>query len=216
MPNNFFKKMLSRLTDNYNKDENSNVAKVIKLIADELEELTESTKRVRDWRDIDQAEGATLDRLGYNVQQFRGLAGDDIYRVLIKSRIARNRSDGSINTIIRVLSLALDSDPSEIRIVETYDDPFEPEPAGISVIEVPIAKLLEIGMTGEQFGRMVAKTAAAGVGVKAIELYGTFEFGTVDSPPDFDTGFSSVLDPESGGTLGMLYTPEDDIYFPLD
>lgn len=208
---------MEKLTDNYNKDPKGNIGKLFKIITDELMEIQSTFKKINDWRDVDNAEGFGLDRIGFNVRQFRGMAPDEIYRVLIKSRIARNRSDGSINTIIRVLSMALDTDPSELKIVEGYTDPMEPEPASIKVMELPIKRILDIGMTAEQFARMAAKTTAAGVGVKEIQMYGTFQLSIMPAEleVDPDTGFSDI-DMQQGGELGMIYQPADDIEFPLD
>lgn len=208
---------MEKLTDNYNKDPKGNIGKLFKIITDELMEIQSTFQKINDWRDVDNAEGFGLDRIGFNVRQFRGMAPDEIYRVLIKSRIARNRSDGSINTIIRVLSMALDTDPSELKIVEGYTDPIEPEPASIKVMELPIKRILDIGMTAEQFAQMAAKTTAAGVGVKEIQMYGTFQLSIMPAEleVDPDTGLSDI-DMLQGGELGMIYQPVDDIEFPLD
>lgn len=209
--------LMEKLTDNYNKDPKGNIGKLFKIITDELMEIQSTFQKINDWRDVDNAEGFGLDRIGFNVRQFRGMAPDEIYRVLIKSRIARNRSDGSINTIIRVLSMALDTDPSELKIVEGYTDPIEPEPASIKVMELPIKRILDIGMTAEQFAQMAAKTTAAGVGVKEIQMYGTFQLSIMPAEleVDPDTGLSDI-DMLQGGELGMIYQPVDDIEFPLD
>ncbi|NMB46639.1 MAG: DUF2612 domain-containing protein [Firmicutes bacterium] len=209
--------LMEKLTDNYNKDPRGNIGKLFKIITDELMEIQSTFQKINDWRDVDNAEGFGLDRIGFNVRQFRGMAPDEIYRVLIKSRIARNRSDGSINTIIRVLSMALDTDPSELKIVEGYTDPIEPEPASIKVMELPIKRILDIGMTAEQFARMAAKTTAAGVGVKEIQMYGTFQLSIMPAEleVDPDTGLSDI-NMQQGGELGMIYQPVDDIEFPLD
>ncbi|HHV41344.1 MAG TPA: DUF2612 domain-containing protein [Clostridiaceae bacterium] len=212
-----YKYLIEKLTDNYSKSPKSNIGKLFKLAIDELTEIKDTLQKIEDWRDVDKAEGYGLDRIGFNARQFRGMAPDEIYRVLIKSRIARNRSDGSINTIIRVLSMALDTDPSELKIVEGYTDPIEPEPASIKVMELPIKRILDIGMTAEQFARMAAKTTAAGVGVKEIQMYGTFQLSIMPAEleVDPDTGLSDI-DMRQGGELGMIYQPVDDIEFPLD
>lgn len=216
MPN-FWEQIRDKLTENYDKSPGSKVSRLLKIVADELEEIKVALTTIESWRDIDTAQGATLDRIGLNVEQFRGLASDDIYRVLIKSKIARNRSDGTINTMIEVLSIALDADPSEIGIQELYADEFAPEPAAISVVSVPIARLLEIGMTGPQFGQLVAKMTAAGVGLKNVELFGTFQLSSQGNvlENDLAIGLGDVNDPDVGGTLGEIYQPEQDIILPV-
>jgi len=64
--------MLKRLTDNYRKDPQSNVGKLLGIVAGELEEAREALETTENYRDIDQATGVTLDRIGYNFLQYRG------------------------------------------------------------------------------------------------------------------------------------------------
>lgn len=224
------------LTDNYDKSVGSNISKLLQIVASELEDIHATLVGTEDWRDIDQAEGAVLDRIGFNVEQFRGGADDGIFRVLIKSKIGRNRSDGTIDKMIDVLSIALGADPSEIQIEETYTDLIAPEPAAISLISIPFAKLLEIGMSGAQFGQLVAKMTAAGVGVKSIEFFGTFELSSQYDALENDTdiGFGQLVILEGfgtedygsgtyggsyeiigGGTLGAIYRPGVDDELPI-
>ncbi|HBK84444.1 MAG TPA: hypothetical protein DDZ53_00265 [Firmicutes bacterium] len=209
-------RLVEMLTDNYNKDPDSNISKLLAIVEAEHDELLEALRVVEEWQDLDRAMGRALDRIGFDVQQFRGLATDEVYRILIKSRIARNASDGTINTIIRVLSMALDIDPTDIGIIETYNAP-DPEPAALSVIKAPLGGLLRTGLTGQQLGLMIAKTAAGGVGVKSVELYGTFQFSSIADTLETDPGkgFANI-DMTTGGTLGLAYNPSADIEFPLD
>lgn len=210
-------RLVDMLTDNYNKAPSGNISKLLTIAEAEHDEIMETLQVMEAWQDLDKAVGRALDRIGFDVQQFRGMATDEVYRILIKSRIARNASDGSINTIIRVLALALDIDPSEFAITETYNDPYAPEPAAIKVIKAPLGGLLGTGLTGPQLGAMIAKTAAAGVGIQNIELYGTFQFSSIADALETDPekGFAPI-DMTTGGTLGMAYSPGADVEFPLD
>lgn len=208
------KDLLRRLTDVYTKDPNSNIGKLMAIFADQLTDLEATLDRTRKWRDINLAQGKTLDRIGENVVQPRGVATDEVYRILIKSKIARNLSKGDNNTIISVLATALDVLFSEITIEEMYNDTDEPEPAAIKVIQLPIARLNEVGMDPVQFARIVQRTVAAGVRVGVIELTGTFEFGSIDGVADPDKGFSDI-DQLIGGTLGAVYSPESSQDLPI-
>lgn len=210
------KELLSRLTDVYRKDTQSNIGKLMAIFAHELERLQATQQRVKAWRDIDLAEGTTLDRIGANVVQSRGVATDEIYRILIKSKIARNLSQGDINTIIRVLSTALNVRPSEIKIAEKYNDPNDPEPAAISIIQLPLARINAVGMSAYQFARIVQRTVAAGVRVGIIELTGTFAFSSLPNEIEVDdkAGFSDD-NGSIGGYLGAMYDPADDVDLPI-
>ncbi|UVI28158.1 hypothetical protein [Paenibacillus spongiae] len=210
------KALLSRLTDVYRKDISSNIGKLMIIFAVELERMKETQQRMKEWRDIDKAEGTTLDRIGTNVVQPRGVATDEVYRVLIKSKIARNLSKGDINTIIKVLATALNADPSEIRIEEMYNDLVNPEPAAISLIQLPIARINAVGMSPVQFARIVQRTVAAGVRVGAIEMAGTFAFSSIldASETDPNAGFAN-MEGTVGGTLGAVYVPGNDQDLPI-
>lgn len=212
----FFMDMLSRLTDVYRKDPQSNIGKVIKILTDELDLLKTTFDRIEEWRDVEKAEGAVLDDLGMNVGQPRGAATDEIYRILLRSKVARNFSDGTIDTIIRVISIAVSVDPKEIRIQELYNDPNNPEPAAIGFIQIPLRKLNEVGMSPKQFVQIVQKTVAAGVRVANIELLGTFSFSSHPTQSEYsDTlGFSDI-DQTIGGYLGAMFVDSRDTDLPV-
>jgi hypothetical protein len=212
----FFTDMLKRLTDRYKKDPNSNIGKIIKIVADELEEIQSTLERIEEWKDVENAEGVALDDLGSNVGQPRGAATDEIYRILLRSKVARNFSDGTIDTIIRVLSLALNCDPKEIRIQELCEDPVNPEPAALSLIQIPIRKLNEVGMSPKQFVQIVQKTVAAGVRVASIELSGTFAFASQPSAiENIDTAGFADENGTVGGYLGALFVDSNDSNLPV-
>ncbi|ADE87503.1 hypothetical protein [Deep-sea thermophilic phage D6E] len=207
----FFTDMLSRLTDVYRKDPQSNIGKVIKILTDELDLLKTTFDRIEEWKDVDKAEGAVLDDMGVNVGQPRGSATDEIYRVLLRSKVARNFSDGTINTIIRVISIAVNADPKEVQIQELYNDMNRPEPAAIGLIQIPIRKLNEVGMSPKQFAQIVQKTVAAGVRVASIELAGTFSFSSqpIAMENDSSSGFSD-LSGSTGGYFGAAFSGMDE------
>lgn len=207
-------KIRQKLTDAYNKNPDSNMGKLIGILVSEFEELQSVFQRIDNWRSVDKAEGKVLDEIGVDISQYRGTANDEIYRILLKSKTARDLSTGDTNTIIDVLSMAIGADKSEIGITETWMDAENPEPAGIKLIEIPIAKLNEVGMTGNQFAKFVAATVAAGIYVQSIELQGTFEYGGLPSENDSDKGFSNV-DMTTGGYYGTVYQPDNEQDLPL-
>lgn len=211
------KSIVSRFTDYFNKHPNSNISKLMKIFSDELQSLNTTIKRVGDWRDIDNARGVALDDIGTNIKQHRGVATDEVYRILLKSKIARNLSDGSINTIIQVLATALSCEYKDIKLKEKWTDELEPEPAAIKVIELPLTKINEAGLDPYNFARIVQRTVAGGIKVGVIELTGTFEFGDVNASNNYDVlkGFGDINDEAIGGYLGAAYTPSTDQELPI-
>lgn len=182
----------------------------MQIVSEELDDIKIVYKRIEDWQDLQQAEGVALDKIGQDLLQFRGEVNDEVYRVLIASRIARNKATGTYNNMIEVLSLALNVEPSEIVIEEGIAG----EPQTITLIQIPLTTLAEIGMTINQLGRIVAKLTAAGIGVKYVEFFGTFEYIGDTLGFDLDTGYADE-NMVNGGTLGDLYQPENDPDFPL-
>ncbi|MED1784228.1 hypothetical protein P4V43_20615 [Brevibacillus fortis] len=206
---------LQKLMDVFVKNPNSILGKLFTILTEQIQQVEETHDRIQAWRDIDEAQGTTLDNIGTIVNQPRGVATDEVYRILLKSKIARNLSTGDINTIIRILALALSTDPSKIEIKETWNDPVDPEPAGISIIRLPIEAINQAGMPPGQFVRLVQKTVVAGVRVREIELTGTFEFASgSETEVDENRGFSN-LEGTIGGTLGYAYVPADDSDLPI-
>lgn len=200
------KEIISLFTDYFRKKEDSNLYKLISLFSTELEHVKETNDLIIEWRDIDKAQGKALDLIGENINQSRGVATDEVYRVLLKSKIARNLSNGTINTIINVISLALSTDKKNIKIVEGWTDKNNPEPASIKLIEMPLEAINRAGLDPENFVRIIQKTVAGGVKVQSIELNGTFEFGDASLSIDDSKGFSDV-NGATGGYLGAAFNP---------
>ncbi|MCP1176192.1 DUF2612 domain-containing protein [Bacillus sp. 1663tsa1] len=189
---NIHKKLIDRLTDNYSRGENTNISKIMKLSAYHIQENEDLLHQISEWRDIDQAEGVTLDYIGRNIGQDRMGFNDNIFRVLLKSRIIRNNSDGSIPTIIRFLSFILEIEKQIIRVQEkwrTLDD----EPVGLH-IEIDIDHVLKTGISPENFGNIVNELVPAGIHAD-IYFVGSFMFSDYTDQEQIDSehGFGETV-----------------------
>ncbi|MEQ6856061.1 DUF2612 domain-containing protein [Lysinibacillus capsici] len=202
------KAIVGRFVDYFNKRPESNISKLISIYSEELQEAKEASYLIRSWRSIDNAEGTTLDRIGEDIKQLRGSANDERYRVLLKAKIARNLSDGTTGTIIRILSLVLSTPPSDIEIIEKWNDVSERERAAIRINNIPASRLYEAGMTPDDFLAIVQAIVAAGVKVRVIQLIGTFEFG---GETIMTSEFKGMADEQQkiGGTLGLIMDLDD-------
>jgi len=224
---------MNRITDNYNRNENSNISKMMKLAANHIQENEELLQQIGDWRDIDQAEGVTLDYIGRNIGQDRMGFDDATFRVLLKSRIIRNNSDGSIPTILKFLSFILGVDKQYIKIQEKWRTG---RPVGM-YIEIDIEYAIAIGIPLEEFGYIVNSLVVGGVhvdlhyigsfmfsefrdsvqdgdeehgfqtmGLVSSDAYnrGEFRFGAIDEEMQEKRGLSST-DTERGGRFGGYF-----------
>jgi hypothetical protein len=206
---------LSKLPDHYKKDPNSNIGKLLSVVYDEIEELKSTFLKIEEWRNINKAEGTTLDLAGENVGQPRGKATDEIYRVMIRGKEALSLSDGTINKIIEVLSTALDCKPSDINISslkETGGD----EPAALIVKKAPLEALNKVGMSPGQFVQIVERAVAAGVRVASVNLEGTFSFSSHPTQSEYSgaEGFSDI-NQTIGGYFGALFIDSNDTDLPI-
>lgn len=205
---------IDRLTDAYRKNPESNVYKLAQLACYHIQENADVLERIQAWRDIDQAEGVVLDEIGRDIGQNRGIAPDNVYRTLIKAKIKRNLSDGSVDTIIDFLSFILSCDKTEIAVTELWP---EGKHATLN-IEAPVGPISSTGLTVRQFGTLINLVIVGGVRAEVL-FEGTFELA--DLPPSGTNGPIDAaiglapLDQSVGGTLGILFDPDTDEELPF-
>jgi hypothetical protein len=151
-------KLLDKLPDIYNKNEGSNVYNLIKLAADHIEKGEQVLELINDWRDIDQAQGNVLEKIGKEVGQARRGLDDDAYRQRIKIKIRANLSGGEIETLNTICGLLIGERFEGIQEGWTLplDHPIGPKPAmmlltlradGINM-GIPMAEIGEISAGG--------------------------------------------------------------------
>ena len=196
-------------TSNYDKRPESNFSKIVKIISDELDDIKNTFHDIEDINDIDKAEGQVLDIIGGNISQYRGGLRDEIYRVMIRTKLRRNKADGTLADIVTTLSQALGVAESSIILKEDEDADFPI----INEVQVPISSLARLAMTSVQLGQFINSIIAAGVQLEVIIFIGSFSLGGLSLEgeiiKDYDTGYADV-DMISGGDLGAEYTPGND------
>jgi hypothetical protein len=205
--------LLRKLTDVFTKKPDSNIGKLFLIISEQFTSLNESATNIENWRDIDQAEGFTLDLMGAARGQQRGRATDELMRVLIKARIARNNSDGTIDSMINSLALSLNTSPSSFRIKALWN---EGQPVALMIDSLPLDALNKVGMTAAEFGSIAQSVTVSGMKVTSIDLTGTFAFSSVDGVVETSIEFGfAPLDQSTGGTLGASYDPNEVSTLPI-
>ena len=209
---NEFLDSLKRLPHVYNKSVDgagepvSLIGKLIKLVTMQIDNIKTVCSQIRNSHDIDQAIGKTLDYIGSNVQQGRGKATDQVFRAIIKTKIARNINQGDINSLISILSVTLNCPVEDIELIEKYTQ--EPSiPASITV-HVPEHVLNDMGLTPNQYHFLLKKIVAAGIGVDTLYA-GSFGFSSDLNVPEFDSveGFDE-------GTLGAYIGLDNEYEMP--
>lgn len=201
---------ISNLPDTYSKDKTSNNYKILDIIQWNTTKLKETIEDVSLCLDIEQANGKTLDLYGEAVGQPRGLANDNKYRIMIKSRVLRNIMNGDLNSIIEAISMIFGCEKSEVIITETD------EPATIKIERIPFDVINHVGLSVEQTLQLMTALIPVGIKIESIELQGTFEFGNTDNEYDVNKGFADKeVDATIGGYLGYLGSEEKEPLLPI-
>ncbi|MFS7439819.1 hypothetical protein [Carnobacterium maltaromaticum] len=200
-------KMLGMIPDAFAKTKETNFGKLFIILNQQITSLTQTLEKVENWRSIDEARGIVLDKIGADLEQYRGLADDEIYRLLIKSRIIRAQSSGTFDDIIRAICATVDCQPSDISVIaatESNDLNLNDEPLAVVIERTPLGSLNTIGMNVGTFTKIVEHSVMAGVRVISINLEGTFEFS--ESYDDYDElkGFANE-EATIGGFFGDTY-----------
>ena len=203
-------KNVSKLPDAFDKQQDSNNAKMLALNEGSISVLEQVLDQVDVSTDIYQATGKTLDYYGEIVGQKRGNLNDEKFRLMILSRIAVNTSGVDYMTImdnvIQILGCRLD----DVTIIEMQD---HDEPATLKVTALPYEILGRAGFTSRQAVEMLARLMPIGVKLIAQELQGSFEFAETADVYDEHKGFGNI-EQTIGGTLGLM-VGEDEIGDPL-
>jgi len=165
----FLEKMLTMLTGAYNRRDikntqkgrpmETNIGRLFSLIADGFEMVQKAAETVRGWDDLDNAEGAVLDRYGANFGVSRGAASDALYRILIRVKMLAQLSGGDDDTIILAAAELLGVELTDIRL----EDVFPAKKALFVDMSLLSKERLEII---EQIARAIKRILAAGVGLR--------------------------------------------------
>lgn len=200
---------IDNLPDCYKKDKESNNYKLLELSDKNVDAFRECLISIENSLNLNNAKGATLDLYGKLVGQSRGLATDEQYILLIKTRIMRNLANGSNKSITDALCAILNCQQSQVHITDT-DNPCE------VLISVPLSTIIEAELTVKQFNQLVKSILPVGVVLSANTIYeGTFEFSAAENEQDETAGFCDVDGGTIGGYFGALSSEENETVLPI-
>jgi hypothetical protein len=162
------------------------------LLGRQVQDLEDAAWQFYGRLDIDSAIGVQLDRIGAIVGLSRSGWDDALYRSLLKAKIGKNVSHGTIEDVIGVWRLLARA--GSVQVVETY-------PAQIDLYsDTPID-----GSLAGFVRALMQKVVAAGVRVDflAIIFSSTNAFGFDPDDPDVN-GFGDYNDSQIGGELAYI------------
>jgi len=122
----------THLTSNYRRDEGSNNYKLLDLGHQQHLKIFKTLRLIELWRDVDEAEGFTLDKIGKNVLELREGRDDVPFRKAIKIKIRGNMSAGTVEDFNVIAEILFDN--AFERISETWPlEQYGHEPAALSL-----------------------------------------------------------------------------------
>ena len=188
---------VKNLPDAFRKTKDSNNAKILSIAKDSLDELREAISAIYDSLDIDKATGKTLDLYGDMVDQRRGVATDEQYRAMIKSKICRNLANADHTSIVKAICVVFNCEPDEVLLVESD------KPCVVTLEQLPYVALNKSNIDAPTAIKIIAGLMPAGVRLESLNFTGTFEFAATATEYDENAGFGNV-EQTIGGYLGLL------------
>ena len=191
-----------RLPGGYCKEAGSVNERLLALPGGALEEAKKDLEMVEDAAELEKARGKTLDLFGKSLGMPRGALDDTQYRFLLKSRVARNFTAGSHESVMRSAMNMFGVGEGEIQL---SDD--EACSGVVRVRKLPFGVLQSLGLTGRQATRILKELIPAGVRLESDPFEGSFAFGDAWDEREEKAGFADHEDPEMqtmGGFLGFV------------
>ena len=143
-------------------EEDSNNAKLLSLYSDGMEDTLVTLQKMDEWHSIDIAEGEALDMIGNDRGVPRNGYDDEFYRFLIKSKQLQRQTDGTYNSLIKLIAESLGAKYSEINV-----GPVNNEPNTIQVTNVP-ATYIDSQRKEKLVLDQIRSSVAAGIRVAGI------------------------------------------------
>jgi len=145
----------------------SNNAKLLSVLADDMVDMQELIDQVNLWRDITNAKGGWLDKIGTDWGVARNGFDDDFYRFMIRTKQLQRQVDGSYNSIIKLIAESLGANYSEINVTPVKD-----ESQAIQVTNIP-AKYIDSQRKEAMVLDRVRSSVVAGVRVATVRFQKT-------------------------------------------
>lgn len=102
--------LLAEISDYWDKRPQGNMYKLIDAFNTPLEAISDNADKIERWRALKDAKGTTLDLFGQDIQTYRPSEDDDEYRFIIHIMELFSRAQGTIPSMMKIMSSALETD----------------------------------------------------------------------------------------------------------
>ena len=193
--------LINRLTSPYNKEATSNNFKLLKLSADEYDEISTVIADIRKAHVINQSTGINLEYLGALLQTFRETGETDAhYRARLKTMWQRYVGSGTIQDMLNIVAAMLSVDTSRVELTEDFVGKY-----ATFEMKVWAEDLASAGVTVTELRDLIDNVKGAGISVTAQAL-GTFEARAAADPNDSTKGYDDIAHSNpNGGTYSSLF-----------
>lgn len=147
-----------------NLQKGTNFRKLFRVLNFSLFGTKRLVNRVDQWRSISKAKGKALDAIGEDWGVYRNGSDDDFYRFLIRFKQSQSRADGSVNSLIKVISDALGADPKDISIKN-----FPNEPQAIVIDNIP-NRYIDNDQKMKMVIQQLENSVAAGIKIAGVHF----------------------------------------------
>ena len=111
--------LIAQLADHWNKRQDTVLYKLLDVYNQELEKVSDEAQKVEKWRSLKEAKGTTLDLLGQDRKAYRISNDDDTYRFIIFVHILMSHAQGTIPSMVHIMSTALNAEPEKFKVYKT-------------------------------------------------------------------------------------------------
>ncbi|MCT2881909.1 hypothetical protein [Lentilactobacillus buchneri] len=150
--------------------EDSNNAKLLSFYADSMVDVEALLNTINEWRDIDNAQGTALDYYGEDHNVYRNGADDAFYRFMIKTKRLQRITDGTYNSIIKLVCDSLNANSKEVNVRPMSESTGEPN--AIEITNIPGDYITDTRKEQLLFDRL-QESVAAGIRIANVEFIKT-------------------------------------------
>lgn len=111
--------LIAEVADHWNKRDDTVFYQLLDIYNEHLTKISDEAKKIDRWRMLKEAKGTTLDLLGQDRKAYRISDDDDIYRFIIFIHILMSHAQGTIPSMVKIMSTALNADPNKFEVYKT-------------------------------------------------------------------------------------------------
>ena len=111
--------LIAEVADHWNKRDDTVFYQLLDIYNEHLNKISDEADKVDRWRMLKEAKGTTLDLLGQDRKAYRISDDDDTYRFIIFIHILFSHAQGTIPSMIKIMSTALNADPNKFEVYKT-------------------------------------------------------------------------------------------------